>query len=125
MQNQYRVLCNGALIGTSALESRDPGMGTATGRFVPTEAYRRVRPIFLLFAQAQRDTGSPDQRLLDEYYRSRDALALSVFAETGVAVPTTLVHIADFMDDVDETACEIEVHISDADFFAQAAAGGR
>jgi hypothetical protein len=107
MANRYRVLCDGELIGTSALESRDAGMGTAIGQFTPTAAYQRVRPIFRLFAQAQRDTGPADGQLLTEYYRSRDALALSVETDNGIVVPTTVVHIADFEEEVGEAACEV------------------
>ena len=119
MSNRYHVLCNGELIGTSGLESRDVGMGTAIGQFTPTAAYQRVRPVFRLFAEAQRDTGPADKRMIADYYRSRDALALTLETEGGVVIPTTVVHIADFMAEIDETACEVEVHISDPSFFEE------
>jgi len=119
MANRYRILCNGELIGTSGLESRDAEMGTAMGRFTPTAAYERVRPVFRIFAKAQRDTGPVDERAIANYYRSRDALTLVLENEDGVTIPTTVVHIADFTVEIDETACEIEVHISDPSFFRE------
>src|SRR5262245_17637548 len=119
MTNRYRILCNGELIGTSGLESRDAGMGTAMGRFTPTAAYERVRPIFRMFAEAQRDTGPADEHMLAKYYRSRDALALALEDEDGVTIPTTVVHIIDFMTEIDKTASEIEVHICDPSFFEE------
>ena len=119
MANRYRILCNGELIGTSGLESRDAGMGIAMGRFTPTAAYERVRPVFRMFAEAQRDTGAADERLIADYYRARDALTLSLETDDGVMVPTTVVHIVDFMAEINETACEVEVHFGEPSFFEQ------
>jgi hypothetical protein len=95
-------------------------METAMGRFTPTAAYEGVRPVFRIFAEAQRDTGPVDERMIADYYRSRDALMLTLENEDGVIIPTTVVHIADFTVEIDETACEIEVHISDPSFFRNA-----
>jgi hypothetical protein len=92
-------------------------MGTAIGHFAPTAVYELVRPVFRLFAEAQHDTGPADERLIADYYRSRNALRLSVESEDGIVIPTTVVHIADFVDEFDEMACEVEVHISDPSFF--------
>jgi hypothetical protein len=98
-------------------------MGTAMGRFTPMAAYEKVRPVFRLFAEAQRDTGPADERMITDYYRSRAALVLTLETEDGEMIPTTVVHIADFMAEVDETACEVEVHISDPSFFEEENAG--
>ena len=119
MADRYLILCNGELIGTSGLESRDAGMGTAMGRFTPTAAYERVRPVFRMFAEAQRDTGPADEQMIAKYYRSRDALKLALENEAGTTIPTTVIHIIDFAVEIDETACEIEVHVSDPSFFEE------
>jgi hypothetical protein len=94
-------------------------MGTAIGKFTPTDAYLGVRPVFRLFAEAHRDGGPADERLLADYYRARDALRLSVQAENGTEIPTSVVHIADFRAEIDATACEVEVHIRDPSFFGK------
>jgi hypothetical protein len=119
MAKRFNITCNGERIGTSDLESRDAGMGIATGRFTPAAAYERVRPVFRLFAEAQCEDGPADVRMLADYYRSRDSLVLSVETEDGVVVPTTTVHIADFMEELDQTACEVEAHVADPSFFEE------
>jgi hypothetical protein len=113
----FRVLCGREVIGTSALEDRDPAMGIARGRFMPCPAYERVRPVFRMFVEAQRATGPADENLMAAYYRSRDGLGLAVETDSGKPIPATTVHIEDMMDEGDETACEVEVHVSDASFF--------
>jgi hypothetical protein len=41
--HRFTVYCSGVLIGHSALESGDPPMGVAFGRFSPLPAYEKVR----------------------------------------------------------------------------------
>lgn len=117
MTGHYRICCDDELIGVSDLESLDPGMGTATGKFTPAPGYERVRNVFRLFAEAHRDTGPPDPEKLASYYQARDLLALTVETSSGEVVSVDLVHIADFRDSIDESACEVEIHVSDASFF--------
>jgi hypothetical protein len=93
-------------------------MGTATGLFTPTDGYQRVQPVFRLFAQAHGDAGRQDDRLLAAYYRAPDALSLTLETEDGTEIPTSVVHIADFRDEIDETSCEVEVHVRDSSFFS-------
>jgi len=120
MDPEFRILCDGVEIGTMLLEERDEAMGTANGTFVPSPAYARVRPIFRLFADAQRDTGPSDQEMIARYYRERDKLDLTVTGPDGRLVPTSVVHIADFADESLDGLCEVELHIEDPTFF-----GGR
>ena len=70
-----------------------------------------------MYVDALRETGPSDESLIAAYYRSRDALGLAVETDSGKSIPAATVHIEDMMDEVDETACEVEVHVSDASFF--------
>lgn len=116
-RSQYRFFCNGELIGFSDLGSRDPDMGVASGQFTPAHGYSRVQGVFRLFAKAQSEAGPPDEGMLAKYYQARDQLGLTVETEAGVVVPTDIVHITDFRDEIDESACEVEVHVTDPAFF--------
>ena len=95
-------------------------MGVARGRFTPSPAYERVRPVFRMYVEAQRETGTSDENLIAAYYRRRDALGLTVETDDGKPIPASTVHIEDMMDEEDETACEVEVHVRDASFFVSA-----
>lgn len=50
---RFEIYCKGFLIGHSELESGDPPMGVALGRFVPNAAYEAVRPDVLRSPQDQ------------------------------------------------------------------------
>ena len=45
--HRFSVHCGDALIGWSDLETGDPPMGTAFGRFVPAPEYSQVRAAFI------------------------------------------------------------------------------
>lgn len=108
----------GQPLGVTRLEGRDPDKGMAYGTFLPLEAYNRVRPIFRLFVQALRGNGrTPDNELLTQYYRARDALHLTLESERGTTIPTVSIHIIDMRGIWDSEGCAIEVWIRDPDFF--------
>lgn len=114
----YRVVYVGQPLGVTNLEGRDPEKGMAYGTFLPLEAYDRVRPIFRLFVQALRGNGrAPDEDLLAQYYRARDALHLTLETEHGVAIPTVAIQIIDMRGIWDSEGCAIEVWIRDPAFF--------
>lgn len=119
MSKTYRIICDGEVIGTSALEERDAGMGTASGQFEPATAYQKVRWVFRTYSDAQREQGPADEQKVAEYYRRRDELNLSVESANGQSVPVTVVHISDFADETDHDAYEVEVHSADPAFFAR------
>lgn len=110
-------LCEGALIGTSELEARDPGMGIAWGGFTPSQGYERVRWVFRIFSEALSDTGPANHVEIDRYFSERDKLDLTVRTPQGELVPTSVVHISDFSGELGEGAYEIEVHLDDPSFF--------
>lgn len=114
----YRVMYAGQPLGVTELEGRDPEKGMAYGTFLPLPAYDRVRPIFHLFVQALRGNGrAPDDALLAQYYRARDALHLTLQTDSGVTIPTIAIQILDMRGVWDVEGCAIEVWISDPTFF--------
>lgn len=119
MRMQYLILCDGEVIGTSMLEHRDAGMGTASGKFEPAPAYAKVRAVFRLFSEAQQDTGPADSDILSRYYAARDELSLSVETAAGEPVSTEVVHVTDFAEEFGDDAYEVEVHVNEARFFEQ------
>lgn len=114
----YRVMYAGQPLGVTQLEGRDPQKSMAYGTFLPLAAYDHVRPIFWLFAQALRGNGrTPDNALLAQYYRSRDALHLTLESERGVVIPTVAIQIIDMRGVWDSDGCAIEVWMADSAFF--------
>jgi len=118
---RYRILCDGELIGSSELEEREEDMGVAVGRFVPTPAYERVRPVFLLFMDAHADGESePDTAKLKAYEAARARLALSVTDAAGTAIAASGVAVLDFSRERrGEGAVEVEVYFATPQKFAQ------
>ena len=108
-----RVLHGDTVIGTAHLDELDDGMGTASGRFTSAPGYEDVRAVFQLFVAAQARSGPAARDLLDEYYRRRDALALSVLSENGNELPVSVVHIEDYADELGADAVHIELHFGD------------
>ncbi len=114
----YRVLTNGQLIGTARLEQADASMGVALGRFDPAPAFELVRPVFLMQVEAMGHARDPlDQTELEEYWRARDALHLTLQAEDGRIVPTSWINITDWSNLGLDEPCEITAQIPDAAFW--------
>ena len=117
----YRVMYAGQPLGVTRLEGRDPEKSMAYGTFLPLEAYDRVRPIFRLFVQALRGNGrTPDDALLAQYYRTRDALHLTLEDDHGVTVPTVAIQILDMRDVWESEGCAIEVWFASPHVFRPA-----
>jgi hypothetical protein len=119
LQRDFLIVCEGEAIGSSDLEARDPGMGTARGRFFPLPAYDRVRHVFRIFAESQHSTGAADADKVSKYYSARDQLHLTVETRAGRPIPADTVHISDFRDEIDEEACEVDVYLSDRTLFEE------
>jgi hypothetical protein len=121
----YRILCDGELIGTSELEQRDESQGVATGAFVPTAAYARVRPVFRLFVAARADGESePDAAKLAAYEAARDRLQVAVTDADGKALVGAGVIVLDFGDEgatPGPDTCEVEVYFATPEKFARLA----
>jgi hypothetical protein len=127
---RYRILCDGEIIGGSDLEERDASLGVAGGRFVPTAAYERVRPVFQLFIAARADGESEaDAAKLDAYETARARLALTLEDASGKPIATSGIVVLDFAAELRanataeerEDAVEVEVYFSTPRLFAQLA----
>jgi hypothetical protein len=95
MGAHFEVYSHSELIGWSELEHRDPPMGVAFGRFLPTPAYSKVQ------SQIRASVDSPDR--------------LSAQAPLKIAVRTpggaSLEQIATIMDVSDRYPGEIELEL--------------
>lgn len=106
----YRILCRGAVIGTSELEHADAEMSVAFGRFVPRPAYTAVQAVFLLFTEALGVTNAQtDRERLERYYAARDELDLALEDANGARIPTIAIHIVDWHADNPDAEMEVEV----------------
>jgi hypothetical protein len=104
----YLLRLNSVLLGTSPLADLDRCGGIAYGPFAPTEAYDLVRPVFRLFAAANRlPEGAARTEARARYYAARDALGLTLTTESGDTVETRWVHIRDLADG-DATDLELQ-----------------
>ena len=89
---EYKVFAGETLIGYSALESGDPPMGVASGKFMPLAAYEAIRAQCI----ASRDM-------------SQKHLAFSIVQPNGLPLPVTLgISVLDYSAELGPT--EIEVH---------------
>lgn len=104
----YQLRLKTVVLGTSPLADLDRCGGIAYGPFTPTEPYDLVRPIFQLFASADRlPEAAARAEALARCYAARDALGLILTAEGGEAVATRWVHIRD-LPDGDVTDLELQ-----------------
>jgi hypothetical protein len=79
-----------------------------------------VQPVFRLFAQAVPRDGSPqDKEMLDRYYKARDTLRLELQDSDGRVIRTSAVHIADYTIEEGENALELDVLISDDEYWSR------
>ncbi|WAC63710.1 hypothetical protein OVA13_02655 [Pseudoxanthomonas sp. SL93] len=90
--SQYRILWDETLIGYSALESGDPPMGVAFGKFVPLPGYEAVQA-----------------RCIASREMSQEHLPISATQSDGQLIPALGVSILDFS--IELGASEIEVHV--------------
>jgi hypothetical protein len=113
---RYLIFRDEDLLGSSALEERDDGMGVAWGKFFPTPEYETVRPVFKQFWNAMGSTSKEtrDPQLLGKYYAERDELALRLTDKAGRRYQTTWIHI---VDPDDPELMEVSVQIADLTFW--------
>ena len=117
-EGRHTIKLHGIVVGYSDLEDADPELGRARGVFRPGVGYDLVQPVFKLYTEAVPRAGGEvkDQEKLDRYYKSRDALHLSLEDDTGRIIRTSAIHIADYSDKRGGTL-ELEVLISDAGYW--------
>jgi hypothetical protein len=119
---RHTVRLKGVIVGHSELEQIDPGDRRAWGAFRPGLGYDLVQPIFRLFSQAVPPDGeSKDRALLERYYKARDALGLELEDATGTRIPASAIHIADYTVERGSGALELDVLISDDDYWKRRA----
>jgi hypothetical protein len=115
---RHTLKVHGVVVGWSDLERIEPDLGRARGRFRPGIGYELVQPVFRLFAEAvpRGTSDNRDEAKLARYYKSRDALQLELVDASGHLIPTTTIHIADYMSD-GMGDCELDVLIADVDYW--------
>ena len=97
-EGRHTLKLHGIAVGYSDLEDADPALGRARGVFRPGVGYDLVQPVFRLYSEAVPNPGGDvaDQEKLDRYYKSRDALALSLEDDSGRVVRTSAIHVSDY-----------------------------
>lgn len=115
---KHTVRLKGVIVGHSELEHIEPGTGRAWGSFRPGLGYELVQPVFALFAEAApKDGTARDSTKLQRYYAARDALDLKLEDATGRPIRTTTIHIADHDGPGTSVPPELDVLISDDDYW--------
>lgn len=115
---KHTVRLKGVIVGHSELEHADHGVGRAWGAFRPGMGYELVQPVFRLFSEAVPAAGgSRDDAKLARYHGARDALGLELEDETGEPIRTSAIHIADYTDDAGDGTIELDVLISDDEYW--------
>lgn len=118
MTGRHTVKLKGIVVGYSDLEEIDPSLGRARGAFRPGVGYDLVQPVFQLFSEAIPTPGGKvaDSEKLHRYYRSRDALGLTLEDDSGNTIRTSSIHISDYSNR-SGGKIELEVLISDRDYW--------
>ena len=118
MTLRHTVRLHGVIVGHSDLENAEVSVGRAWGSFRPGLGYELVQPVFRLYAHAvPRDGSAKDDAMLQRYYKARDALGLALEDAHGRAIRTSAIHIADYSVEEGQGAIELDVLISDADYW--------
>ena len=118
---RYVVQAVGLTLGHSELLERDEAMGVAGGTFVPGPDYARVQQIFRLFVESNAESAAEptDEEKLARYYAARDTLGLRLVDPRGREIGTESIHIGDYSVEQGPDALEIEVAITDPEFWRQ------
>lgn len=118
MRHTVRLKVGGVIVGHSELEHADRGVGRAWGEFRPGMGYDLVQPVFRLFSEAvPRAGGSRDDAKLSRYHGARDALGLELVDAAGRPIRTSAIHIADYTGDAGDGPLELDVLISDDEYW--------
>jgi len=121
---RHTLRLSGVIVGHSELEHSEPELGRARGAFRPGLGYDLVQPIFRLFAEAVPPAkgAQRDETKLARYYKARDALPLELQDADGRVIATSTIHIADYRSELGADALELDVLISDDDYWRQRSA---
>lgn len=118
---RHTVKLHGVIIGHSELEEADVSLARAWGVFRPGFGYELVQPVFGLFREAVPVRGGEarDAEKLGRYHAARDRLGLSLVDAEGTVIATSAIHIADYSADGEKGPMELNVLISDAEYWAR------
>ena len=117
---RHTIRLQAVIVGHSELENIEPELGRAWGAFRPGIGYELVQPVFRLFAHAVPHDGSAkDAKLLERYYKARDALGLRLEDADGRPIRTSAIHIADYTVEEGSGALVIDVLISEDAYWEQ------
>jgi hypothetical protein len=116
---RHTVKMHGLIVGYSELEQRDASARRAWGQFRPGLAYELVQPVFQLFTEAVPMRGGEprDEDKLARYHAARDKLGLELVDAAGRTIATSAIHIADYTQKQGNAAIELEVLVSDEEFW--------
>jgi len=95
---RYRIVSNRGLLAETDLDGVDLGMGSASGTFVPTEAYLEVEELFLAKVRAM----DVDNTALERCGERELALELRVENRNGIDLAAIDVDLGDFTAEVGE-----------------------
>ena len=117
---RHTVKLHGVIVGHSELEQRDAGTRRAWGRFRPGLGYELVQPVFRLFTEAVPMRGGEprDEDKLARYHAARDKLGLELVDASGRTIGTSAIHISDYTHKQGNDALELEVLVSEDDFWS-------
>ena len=103
----FEVRSGGQLLGETDLEMRDSGMNVRIGRFHPLSGYLQVRSVFKAYSDAMDLVGSAQRQALEDYYRKRDELRLTIHDRNGQELLASVIHIIDLDDSLEEIQIEV------------------
>ena len=116
---RHTLKLNGIIIGHSDLEEVDALDRRVWGQFRPGLGYELVQPIFRLFTEAVPMRGGEprDEEKLARYHAARDKLGLELVDATGRTIETSAIHIADYSAVRGQDELELDVLVSDDEFW--------
>lgn len=116
---RHTVKMQDLIVGHSELEQRDASSRRAWGKFRPGLAYELVQPVFRLFTEAVPMRGGEprDEEKLARYHAARDKLGLELVDGAGRKIDTAVIHIADYTQKQGGDAIELDVLVSDEQFW--------
>ena len=103
-------------LGRSPLNGLDDGMAIAIGTFTPSTGYKEVESLCRRISDAIEARSVPP-----ELWAARDALDLRVLGPDGMVLPTEVVTVYDFGDELDR---ELEVKLVDVGSWERARVRG-
>ena len=106
----YKVNTKSTCIGQCELMIIDDSMGVATDMFSPSEEYESIKPIIVKLMQVMGVTGDQSSESeLQEAYKERDELELTVTCDSGYKFTPSAVHIVDLEADFPDEGITIEL----------------